>query len=187
MQCRITITLRRALWCTSLVLMSLVPCGRSGAQVRVVGVISDQAMPDSTRQLAAMAASMAMRSPASFALSVKRELGLSPEQVAAVEALVPIEADSMRVRGSRMMESLKAAVQKMPKAAAARTMSWTAPIDEAAVRAAACEQSRTGADMQIGLMRDRQALGMLLTPDQQRQFDRLQSERMSRALQPVNK
>jgi hypothetical protein len=32
------------------------------------------------------------------------------------------------------------------------------------------------------MMRDRHALGILLTPDQQRQFDRLQGEMMMRAL-----
>jgi hypothetical protein len=167
----------------SLALAMVVPCARSDAQVKATGVISDHMMPDSAQQMSAMAASMAMRSPASFALSRKQELGLSPEQVAAVEALVPIEADSMRARTGRMMESFAAAARKQP-GGAARMVSWTDPIDEAALRAAACEQSRSQADLQIGLIRDRHALGVLLTPDQQHQFDRLQSEMMARALQP---
>ena len=66
-------------------------------------------------------------------------------------------------------------------------MSWTGPVDESAIRTAMCEQSRASADMLIGMMRDRHALGVLLTPDQQHRFDALQGEMMVRAMKPLNK
>jgi hypothetical protein len=154
----------------------------SQAQGKAVGVIPDRQMPDSAQQAAVLALGARMRSPAAVALSVKEELGLSPEQVAAIEALVKIEADSGRVRMERMMASAK---QNAKSGAALNE--WTGPIDEAAVRAAACEQSRTTADMMIGMMRDRHALGALLREDQQHLFDRLQSEMMMHLMRPTNK
>jgi hypothetical protein len=177
MRCSSTFTCRRELWLALLALAMIAPCSRLKAQT-AVGVISDQRMPDSAQQAAAMAMSMRMRSPAVMALSMKQELGLSAEQVAAIEALVPIEADSARLRMGRLMTALS----KGPMKDQSRSMLWTGPIDEAAIRAAACEQSRSSADMLIGLMRDRHALGVLLTPDQQRQFDALQGEMMSRVM-----
>jgi hypothetical protein len=154
------------------------------AQVKVVGVISDQRMPDSAQQVAALAAGMRMRAPAAFALSMKQEIGLTPEQVAAVEALVPIEADSQRVRMRRMLERNQERARERPGAVVATAqamMSWTDPIDEAAIRASACEQSQAQSDLMIGMMRDRRALGVLLTPMQRHELDRLQGELMTRA------
>lgn len=183
MPCRSTLTSGRLLWCLSLAMAAAVPLGRLDAQVKAIGVIPDPRMPDSAQQAAMMGVGMRTRSPAAFALSMKQELGLTPEQVAAVEALVPIEADSMQARMRRLLEQSQERARQQPPAALRAAMSWTGPIDEAAIRAAACEQSQAQADLLIGMMRDRHALGILLTPDQQNQLDRLQSELMVKAMQ----
>jgi len=180
MICRLpTVTRRVMSWSFVLVSMT-VPLHVSAAQ-RVVGIIADQgvgALPDSTHLVAAMAASLRMRSPASFALSRKSELMLSAEQVAAVEARVPLELDSLRARTERLM----LAMRKTTTSSAMTLQSWTGPIDEAAIRAASCAQSQMQTDLAIGMLRDRHALGELLTPAQREAFDRLQSEAMMEAL-----
>jgi hypothetical protein len=179
MSCRSSFASRGTLILASAALAIAMPLS-SHAQGKAVGVIPDPRMPDSAQQAAMFAVTARMRSPAAMALSVKEELKLSPEQVAAIEALVPIEADSGRVRMERMMASTRQSAK-----APGWSTAWTGPIDEAAVRAAACEQARTTADMMIGMMRDRHALGVLLTPDQQQQFDRLQGQMMMRIMRPV--
>ena len=182
---RSTIVPRRPVALASLALALLLPLSASQAQ-KVVGVISDQRMPDSAQMAATAAMSIRMQSPATLALTVKQELGLSPEQVQAIEARAQAEVDSGRVRYGRLMELARQNRQNKQGPMAAG-MSWTGPIDEAAIRSAVCEQAQAQADMVIGLMRDRHALGALLTPDQRRQFEGLQDEIVSRMLRGAHK
>jgi Spy/CpxP family protein refolding chaperone len=176
------LTFRRMLTIALFATPMVVPGSRAGAQT-AVGVIPDRRLPESVRIAAAKEAMIRLRSPSAMALLVKQELMLSPKQVAAIEALVPVEAESVRVRTERASASAR---QNALKARA--RAGWTGPIDEAAIRAEACEQSRASADMLIGAIRDRHALGRILTPDQQRQFDRLQPEMTRRLIrQQFNK
>jgi hypothetical protein len=170
----------------SAVLALLLPLSNAHAQARAVGVIPDRQLPDSAQQAAVLAMSMRLRSPASLALTMKQELGLKPEQVAAIEALARVEADSIRARMSRVME-LGRQNTSNKRGAMVVGMGWTDPIDEGAIRAAACEQARGQADILIGMMRDRHALGVLLTADQQHQFDELQGQMMVRAIRAPQK
>jgi hypothetical protein len=155
----------------------------AGAQARVTGVISDQRLPDSTQMAAMAAVSQRMRSPAVFALANRSELGLSPEQVNYLEALVPKEADSARVRSQRMMDAIQKQQAAMSSTYKEGMSSWAGPIDEAAIRATACESSKLQADMVIGGMRDRHAVGAMLSPEQHQMLDRLQMQAITRALQ----
>jgi hypothetical protein len=182
MHCRSSFTSRGALMLASSALMVMLPLSSSRAQGKAVGVIADQPMPDSAQQAAMLAISRRMQSPAAVALTMKQDLGLKPEQVAAIEALVPVEADSMRARMRRVMELVQQNAQK--NQGTGQGMGWTDPIDEVVIRAAMCDQSRAQAEMVIGMMRDRHALGALLTVDQQHQFDELQGQIMMRIMQP---
>lgn len=147
----------------------------AGAQVKAGGVISDQrpGFPDSTQMAAAVVSVSRLRSPAAMALSGRAELGLSPEQIGHLEALVILEADSSRARSARLVEAMQ---RRLPTRSSG--WGWSGPIDEAAVRAEACEQSKLQADMVIGLMRDRHAVGAVLTPAQHATLDQLQSRMM---------
>lgn len=169
----------------SLLLVSLfLPLQRAAAQT-AVGVISEQRvgqMPDSAQMSAAMATSARIRSPARFALSMQKEIGLSTQQVAALEVLVRAQSDSESVRVLRMMQQLQTTSRgTSPTAAMEGIATWTGPVDEVAIRAAACEQSKAQAEILIGMIRDRHAVGELLTTIQQRELDRLQGELMAGA------
>ena len=119
-----------------------------------------------------------MQSPATLALMMKQELGLGPKQVEAVEALARAERDSNQMWLSRVMSGPESA---RSKERAART-SWTGPIDETKIRAAACEQARRQADLAIGIMRERHALGAVLSADQRRQYEQLQPQMVQRLM-----
>ena len=177
------VTRRAMSW--SFVLVSLfLPWQRAVAQT-AVGIISEQRvgqMPDSAQMSAAMAMSARMRSPARFALSMQKEIGLSAQQVAALEVLVRAQSDSESVRVLRMMQQRQTTPRgKSPMAAMEGIATWTGPVDEAAIRAAACEQSKAQAEILIGMIRDRHAVGELLTTTQQEELDRLQRELMAGA------
>lgn len=188
MSVRLPAVTRRAMsW--SFVLVSLfLPSQRAAAQT-AVGVISEQRvgqMPDSAQMSAAMAMSARMRSPARFALSMQKEIGLSAQQVAALEVLVRAQSDSESVRVLRMMQQMETTTRgKSPTAAMDGIATWTGPVDEAAIRAAACEQSKAQAEILIGMIRDRHAVGELLTTTQQEALDRLQGEMMAGAFKTV--
>ncbi len=184
MSVRLPVVTRRAMsW--SLMLVSLfLPAQRAAAQT-VVGVISEQKLgepPDSAHMAAVMAALQRMRSPAGFALSMQKELSLSAQQVAALEVLVRAESDSQRTRMFRVMQQMRTLARDKSSIASMGTRpTWTGPIDEAAIRASACEQSKLQAEVLIGMIRDRHAVGELLTTTQQEELDRLQRELMAGA------
>jgi Spy/CpxP family protein refolding chaperone len=123
-----------------------------------------------------------MRTPAAFALANKGELALTREQVGYLEALVKIEVDSSRARMLRIAEGMPRRGPSSVVASAEAMMSWTGPVDEAGIRATACEQSKAQAELMIGMMRDRHAVGAVLTPAQQHQMDWLQAELMRKAV-----
>lgn len=163
----------------SFVLVSLLLSGQRATAQRV-------AIPDSAQMSAAMAVSARMRSPARFALSAQKEIGLSPQQVAALEVLARAESDSELARGQRMMQLLQTSTRgNSPMAGMEAIATWTGPVDEAAIRAAACEQSKAQAEILIGMIRDRHAVGALLTTAQQEALDRLQRDLMSGAFKNV--
>lgn len=184
MSVRLPAVTRRAMsW--SLILASLLLSARGAGGQTAVGVISEQRvgqMPDSAQMSAVMGMSARIRSPASFALSMQKEIGLSAQQVAALEVLVRAQADSERVRMLRLMEQMQTTARaKSHTAAREGFATWTGPVDEAAIRAAACEQSKAQAEILIGMIRDRHAVGELLTTTQQEELDRLQGEMMAGA------
>ena len=187
----LAVTRRAMVW--SFVLMSLCLPGQRAAAQTAAGIISEQRpgqMPDSAQMSAAMAMSARMRSPARFALSMQKEIGLSAQQVAALEVLVRAQSDSESVRVLRMMQQLETTARsKSPTAAMEAISTWTGPVDETAIRAAACEQSKAQAEILIGMIRDRHAVGELLTTAQQEELDRIQREMMAGAFKraPSNK
>lgn len=181
---RLRVVTRRAMSWSFVLVSAVVPAQRASAQ-RVIGIIPDQRArvhTDSARMAAAMAMSARMRSPAGFALSRRKELGLSADQVAAFEALAPIEADSLRVRTQRIRLAMRRSTAARPAAAALALRSWSGPIDEAGIRAAACAQAQSQTELTIGTIRDRHAVGRLLTAAQRTAFDRLQGEAVMQAL-----
>jgi hypothetical protein len=174
---RVTVASCAALACLAV----FAPLARANAQGTAVGVIGGQPS-DSAHLAAAMAASQRMRSPASFALANRSELLLTPEQVSYLEALVKAEADSQGVRTKRMMDRLQEAAHATDLGPMREAMRWTGPVDEAAIRAAVCEQSKAQADLMIGMIQDRHAVGGVLTEPQQAMMDRLQVRLMRSVL-----
>lgn len=181
---RLGVVTRRAMSWSFVLVPLFVPVQRATAQ-RAVGIISEQrmgALPDSAQLAAGMAAAIRMQNPAGFALSAQKDLGLSPQQVAALEALLRTATDSQTARMMRMMKGLESAARDTAAVARMQALSsWTGPIDEAGIRASACEQSKMQAEMLIGMMRDRHAVGALLTATQQEALDQLQRDLMMKA------
>jgi hypothetical protein len=123
-------------------------------------------MPDSSQIVSMMANSMRLLKPAQFVLDHRTDLSLTPEQIGFLEFLVVAQRDSAAARQARMMAAIQATAAKKAPNATVNAMSWTGALDEQAIRGAACEQSATQAESMINLVRDRHAVGAILTPTQ---------------------
>ena len=148
---------------------------------KVVGVIGGE-MPDSSQMAALMAVNM--RSPAQFVLAHNGELALTPEQVGALANVDSALKDSAKVRLARMRDAMRARPPLGPAALQSMKsmMEWSGPIDETAIRAQACEQSASQAEVIINLARDRQRVGGLLTDAQRGQLNGLQAADIMKAM-----
>lgn len=151
------------------------------AVVTLPGSVHAQGRPplDSAQQVAMMAQTWLMNQPAAFVLRHQSELGLSPMQVTALEALTRAERDSTVVRQARLAIRMQTTP---PSAAMVALGSWSGELDEAAVREALCQQSANQVDFMLGLAQDRRAAAALLTAAQAAQLARLQASDLMNAI-----
>ena len=137
--------------------------------------------PDSAQMANMMARSMKQLKPAELVLGYKDQLALTPEQVGFLQMLVKAQQDSQAVRQERMMGRMM--TEATPRSAAVITsMSWSGPVDEAALREQACAQAQRSVDATIGLAHDRHAVGAVLTAEQLRRLPQLESQAMMDAM-----
>ena len=135
-------------------------------------------MPDSAQMSRMMARALRQRQPAQFVLDHRAELAITPEQVPFLESLALAQVDSARVRYARMAERAVAATRNAVAVRAGGAMTWTGPIDEAAIREMSREQAEQSAEIQIDLARDRHAVGAVLTPSQVSTLSRIEASEL---------
>lgn len=135
--------------------------------------------PDSAQMAAIMARAQQSAKPARFALEHSAELGLKPEQASALEDLARAQTDSEAVRFDRSVAAMSG---MQPSAATLAMMSWTGPVDERAIRDEVCAQAQRNVELTLSIIRDRRAVGALLTPAQAAMMNRLQAGDMMKIL-----
>ncbi len=118
---------------------------------------------------------MRLQHPAEWVLEARADLNLRPDQITQLENLVLAQRDSQSVRMTRMMSSMS-----RPRVSALTTAmtDWASPINEQAIRDAACEQSRSMSESMLNLIRDQHAVGAILTEAQRVQLPAIQSKMM---------
>lgn len=161
----------------SLVTAVLVGSGTRPLPAQAVGATAAE---PTEAQMGAMAAyARRLLHPAEWVLESKAELALTPDQVKQLEQLVLAQRDSAAARQARM--SMTSVVVR---AYGQAVTSWTGTVDEQAIRDGACEQSRSQAEAMIGMIRDRHAVGAVLTDAQRSQLATLQMRQMLKASAP---
>jgi hypothetical protein len=117
--------------------------------------------------------------PARFALEHKEELGLKSEQISALEVLAHAQADSEAVRFERRVAAMSGV---QPSAGTLAMMAWTGPVDEKANRDEVCAQAQSGVEGMLNVVRDRRAVGSLLTPAQAAMMNELHATSLTRIM-----
>lgn len=141
--------------------------------------VAAQVTLDPEQQAAMQAAAMQQSRPAEFVLTHRTELGLTAPQVATLETLVVAQRDSARARQMRAMERIRTYAANPALAAA---VSWSGPVDAAALRDAMCQQTTSQVEVVLGIASDRRVVASVLTPAQVAQLPRMQSEDMQKAM-----
>ena len=134
--------------------------------------------PDSSQIMSMMANSMRLLKPARFVLDHKADLALTPEQVSLLEHLVVAQRDSASVRQTRLIALTHTTTAKLPLNGFLAAMQWTGTADEQAIKDSACQQSVVQAEGLINLVRDRHAVGAVLTPAQIAQLPMMEASDM---------
>ena len=129
-----------------------------------------------------MANSMRAMKPAQFVLDHKAELALAPEQVSFLEFLVVAHRDSTIARQARLITLTQVTMAKRPSGGPLGASSWEGKVDEGMIREGACEQSVVQAEMMINLVRDRHAVGGVLTPAQLARLPMVEANDMMKAM-----
>lgn len=145
-----------------------VPVAAQVAPASPFGAFGEKQL-DPAKMAALVANSQRTMKPASFVLSHKTELTLTPDQVQQLDLLARGEEDSTVVRQIRMVAAMTRLAQKREAGADPQT-GWVGSIDEKRLREEACEQSGLQVEFVVNLLRDRQAVGNILTG---RQIDRI--------------
>ena len=152
--------------------------------VPVAAQVAPSSAMDPERMTALMANSQRTFKPASFVLSHKSELALTPEQVDFLEFRAKSEDDSVAARQIRMGSALSSLMKKRESASTKPATGWVGSVNEQQIRDEACEQAGISVEAVLNLMRDRQAVGAILTPTQIAQIQQLEASDMMRALKP---
>ncbi len=142
-------------------------------------LLSQVTPPDAPQRAAMQAQAEQQLRPAEFVLQHRTDLALTAPQVATLEALAIVQRDSARVRQARIVDRMRTNATSSALAAA---VSWSGPVDEAAVRDALCQQSSVQLEITLGLAADRRAVASALTPDQVARLPRIQSDDLMKAL-----
>jgi TonB family protein len=135
---------------------------------------------DSTQLANVMRNSLAMTHPAELVLAHRADLALTAEQVTQIEAIAAAQRDSQAVRQQRMIVEMKERKTKLTDRS--DIITWTGRVDEQAIREVARLQSGVQAEALINLVRDRHAVGAVLTPSQLALIPRLEVGAMMRGV-----
>lgn len=139
---------------------------------------------DPARLAALMANSQRSIKPATYVLGHKTDLALTADQVRQLELLARSEEDSAIVRQIRLTAATARLSHNQQNTAYTRQSGWVGPINEKQLRDEACEHAAITVEYAIGMMRDRQAVGTILTGTQ---IDRLPELEASDALHAIKR
>jgi hypothetical protein len=142
-------------------------------------LLSQVTQLDSQQRAAMQAQAEQQIRPAEFVLQHRTDLALTAPQVATLEALAVVQRDSARARQTRAVDRMRTSSTNPALAAA---VSWSGPLDEAAVREALCQQSAFQVEIMLGLASDRRAVASVLTPVQVAQLPRIQTDDLMKVL-----
>jgi hypothetical protein len=141
--------------------------------------------PMDPAQIAALVAnSKRTMRPASMVLGFRSELALTADQVQQLELLTRGEEDSAVVRQIRLSAAMARLIKARESSDIAPQTGWAGPINEKQLRDEACEQAGLGVEAMLNLMRDRHAVGNILTGTQIDRVQQLEISDMVRALKP---
>lgn len=130
------------------------------------------------QQQAVMEAGRRISTPVEFVLLHRKELRLTPAQIASVEKLGVALRDSSAARQGRMARE---GVLLMSAPAMRGVAGWDGVVDEAGIRTVMAKQSEFQAAQMIAMAKDRRAVAALLTPEQRAQLPQLQNAEMLNA------
>ncbi len=140
--------------------------------------------PDAEQLAALMANRKRTMQPASFVLSHKAELALTAEQVQRIELLAHTEDDSAVVRQIRTTAAMTRQMKERASGNAPPSTGWAGPINEKQIRDDAIQMAGVQADIVLTLLRDRQAVGNVLTGTQIERIMQLEMSDMMSAMKP---
>jgi hypothetical protein len=165
----------------------IVLCGLCGSTAPLVAQVAPSSMfpqADPAKMAAIAANSQRTMRPASFVLSHKSELALTPRQVEQLDLLVRVEEDSAAVRSFRLEALTARMMEKRQAENTTPVIGWDGPVDESRLRNEACEQAGLTTEAMINLYRDRRAVGKILTGKQVNIAMELEMSDMMRILKP---
>lgn len=157
----------------ALLLLALLPLG---AARPTAAQLPGMELPSPEQMQQMMAVAKQAMNPVAAVLASREELALTAAQVGALE---PIAA--------RVSEAVERTVQAQQSGAQTRLVQAmsdpSVPIDEAGIRAEACEQATQQAQMMIETVRGRREMNAILTAEQRARVDEIQMRFASKVMQ----
>ncbi|MEP6732720.1 MAG: hypothetical protein ABJE10_18900 [bacterium] len=165
---------------SSTVLAGLMLLASPMAAQKGVGIVG--ATLDTAQRATMMVNALKWQFPAEFVLEHGAEFSLTPEQTGLIQHLVVAEHDSATARQATIFARARAVAASSDSHLAAIQLlsSWTGPVDDAAIRAAICEQATSQADFTIGVIRDRHAVADVLTQAQRALLSEIETNALMR-------
>jgi Spy/CpxP family protein refolding chaperone len=149
---------------------------------RVFGVIGGSPR-DSAMMTSAMTGAMRGGRPATLVLKHQAELGLSSKQIAQLQTLDSAQKNVAATRLLSRRSAREAVMARYMQPYSATNGGWSGPVDEAAIRAQARDLAALQADATIEQLRERHAVGAILSPAQIAKMPELEAKDMREAIQ----
>ncbi|MEO5817244.1 MAG: hypothetical protein ABIT20_18400 [Gemmatimonadaceae bacterium] len=160
-----------------------VPVAAQVAAALPMGAFGEKPM-DPAQMAALFANAQRTMKPASYVLSHKSDLALTDDQVQRLEVLSRAQDDSVIVRQIRMTSAMHRRLKERLDSGTAPQFGWVGSVDEKKFRDEACEQAGISTEYAIGMMRDRLAVGSVLTGTQIDRLPQLEASDAMRAMKP---
>jgi hypothetical protein len=160
-----------------------VPVAAQVAPVPPMGAFGEKQM-DPAQMASLLANSQRMMKPAAYVLAHKTDLALTEDQVQRLETLARAQDDSVVVRQIRLTSVMSQLIRKRQESGNVPDAGWVGSINEKKLRDEACEQAGLTTEFAVGIMRDRLAVGSILTGTQIDRIPELEASDAMRAMRP---
>jgi hypothetical protein len=160
-----------------------VPVGAQVAPVPPMGAFGEKQM-DPAQMASLFANSQRLMKPASYVLAHKTDLALTEDQVQRLETLARAQDDSVVVRQIRITSAMSQLIRKRQESGNVPDGGWVGSVNEKKLHDEACEQAGLTTEFAIGIMRDRLAVGSILTGTQIDRIPGLEAGDTMRAIRP---